>query len=170
MIFWILLALVIAGAVTTFVCTLWDGPFGAILMSLLALVGGGFIGFLLWAGSYALIQERDHAVVGESTQQLRALGNASGLEGRSYFLGGGYIEDKRVLNYITQSEDGAIRVERSDASDSTIYEGSETATVNIKVVDASNPWISPWPLDTKYIYEFRIPSGSVVESYALENK
>lgn len=170
MIFWIIATLVAAGTITVFIKALWDGPLVAFFVALFTLIVGGFLGLMLWIGSSFVLADRDHVVVHESTQQLKALGNANGIEGHSYFLGGGYVEDKRVLNYITQGSDGAIRVERSDADASTIFEGSDNATVEITVTDESNPWVSPWPINTRHSYEFHIPTGSVVESYELDNK
>jgi hypothetical protein len=74
------------------------------------------------------------------------------------------------LNFISQRGGGAILVEQADAKRSTIYEGSNDATVRVRHFDHINGWVVPWPLGGHDEYEFRIPEGSVVESYTLDNK
>ena len=112
----------------------------------------------------------NHDLIRDDTYQLKAIGNSNAIEGRLYFLGGGYVDDKRVLNYISQRADGGIHVEQAEADDATIYEGTEDATVRVRHYDYTNGWVLTWPLGSYDEYEFRIPTGSVVESYTLDNK
>ena len=174
MLFWIILGIVAAVAIVNTVRVARADYFSlgeGLLAGLASLFIGGLLGAIVWfLATLALNPPLERVVKSESTHQLKALGNDSGLKGRMYFLGGGYIEDKRVLNYITQDSSGAIRVERSDAKDSTIYEGSKQATVKVTHADYINGWIAPWPLGDKREYVFNIPTGSVVESYTLDNK
>lgn len=174
MLFWIIVGLVAAvtiGAVVWSVCEGWNDGLDHVVFGFIGLFVSGGVGFLLMVVTTAVIHPPlERVVVSEKTQQLRALGNASGLEGRSYFLGGGYVKDKRVLNFITNNEGGAIKVERADAEDSVIYEDSTVASVKVTHVDYVNGWIVPFPLGDDHEYESHIPAGSVVESYALDNK
>lgn len=171
MLFWILIGLIVA--ITAFVVVMeasdsYGSPF---IGGIVTLVISATVGFFVAVVVCAIARPPLEAVpVGEKTQQLRALGNANGLEGRSYFLGGGYVKDKRVLNFITNNEGGAIKVERADAEDSVIYEDSTAASVKVTHVDYVNGWIAPFPLGDSHKYEFHIPAGSVVESYTLDNK
>ena len=171
MLFWIILAIVAIVTICFVVSESGDNYGSPVLVGFLTLLIGSTVGVVAWGGlALAINPPIERVVVSESTYQLKALGNSTGLEGRSYFLGGGYVEDKRVLNFITSDEHSAIKVQRSDADESTIYEGAKQATVKITHADYINHWISPWPLDDKHEYEFRIPTGSVVESYTLDNK
>ena len=167
MLFWsIVAAVVIITALV--VANEWDYgyPIGS---GILALFVSSFVGLFIWVAG-CLFVPAERVPAGEQTYQLKALGNDSALTGRSYFLGGGYIKDKRVLNYITRGESGAIKVDRAYADDSTIYEGADKATLKVTHVDKVNGWISPWPIDSHDFYQFNIPTGSVVESYTLDNK
>jgi hypothetical protein len=40
----------------------------------------------------------------------------------------------------------------------------------VRHYDYINGWILPWPMGSADKYEFRIPEGSVVESYTLDNE
>ena len=169
MIFWILVALIVIITFCVFVGQ-WDDSYGSpFLAGFFTLFVGSVIGFLIFLACGSWIPYNTD-LVREDTYQLKAIGNNSAIEGRSYFLGGGYIKDKRVLNFISQRDGGAIHVERAYANDSTIFEGSENATVIVRHYDHVNGWVSPWPLGDTDLYEFRIPAGSVVESYSLDNK
>lgn len=169
MIFWILLSLAVLITLGSFIYG-WieDGPLWSVGTGLLAALISGIVGGLIFFAFRFIPWNVD--LVSDDTHHLKALGNNSALEGRSYFLGGGYIKDKRVLNFISQRDGGAIRVEQAEAEDATIFEGSPDATVQIKHYDYTNGWVSPWPLGDAYEYTFRIPADSVLESYTLDNK
>jgi hypothetical protein len=169
MIFWILVALVIAATVATYIHFSDDSIGFAFVGALLSAATAGFVGFLIFAACGTWIPWNNDKVA-DNTYKLKAIGNSNALEGRLFFLGGGYVNDKRVLNFISQRDGGAIRVEQAEAEESTIYEGSKDATVRIKHFEHNNGWVSPWPLGSHDEYEFRIPTGSVVESYTLDNK
>jgi hypothetical protein len=172
MIFWTLVALVAAATIFNVWRSINDDYnefFDHIMYGAASVFIGGIIGGILFLLCAWLIPW-NQAVVSDNTYKLKAIGNSSALEGRTFFLGGGYINDKRVLNFISQRDGGAIHVEQAEAEDSTIYEGSKDATVRIQHIDASNGWIATWPLGSGDEYEFRIPTGSVVEPYTLDNK
>jgi hypothetical protein len=168
MIFWILAILTVLIAIGVFI-TQWDDSYGMPFMgAFLTLIGGGAVTFFVVM--LCMFIPTNHDLVSDDTYQLKAIGTNSAIEGRSYFLGGGYIKDKRVLNYISQRDGGAIHVEQAEAEDSTIYEGSSDATVRARHYDHVNGWVAPWPLGSHNEYEFRIPNGSVADSYTLDNK
>ena len=169
MIFWILVALAIVITASVFISWKHEGVGVALLVTFLAAAGSALAGFLIFVACGTWIPWNNDTV-SDNTYKLKAIGNSTALEGRMYFLGGGYVNDKRVLNFISQREGGAIRVEQAEAEDATIYEGSADATVRVEHIDHNNGWVSPWPLGSHDDYEFRIPAGSVVESYTLDNK
>jgi hypothetical protein len=166
MIFWVLVALVI---VITAYCTWAAGYDMHVAGGILALLISSFVACAIWV-ICSVTMPKSADLVAERTYQLRALGNDSAIHGRSYFLGGGYIGEKRVLNYISQREGGAIKVERADAADSTIYEDAKTALVTVRHFDFNNGWVQTWPLGDGDTYEFHIPSGSVLNDYTVDNK
>ena len=168
MIFWILIAVAAVIVVAVFVNTLLDDYVGGFLVAMGAAFISAAVGFLVLLAFCAIPANND--LVADDTHKLKALGNANATTGRFYFLGGGYIDGKRVLNFITERQGGAIRVEQADATNSTIYEGSTDATVQVRHYDHNNGWVLPWPIGSHTEYEFHIPSGSVVESYTLDNK
>jgi len=168
-IFWILLAVTILATMWAFGAWIYEGFGMALVVSLLTAACVAFVGFLIFVACGSWIPWNNDTV-SDGTYKLKAIGNASAIEGRLYFLGGGYVNDKRVLNFISQRDGGAIRVEQAEAGDATIFEGSASATVQVKHIDHINGWVSPWPLGSHDEYEFRIPTGSVAESYTLDNK
>lgn len=168
MIFWILATLAVVIAICTTVNISYeDGPLLGLIMGFLALLGSAAGGFLIFLLACLIPTSTD--LISDDTYKLKALGNNSALEGRSYFLGGGYVKEKRVLNFITQRDGGAIRVEQAEAEDSTIFEGSQDTTVRVLHFDHNNGWVAPWPLGSHTEYTFRIPADSVLESYTLDN-
>lgn len=169
LIFWILVTIIVLIAAGVFISEAGDSYGIPFVGALIAIVVGAFLGGLIFMACGTWIPWNND-VVKDDTYKLKAIGNSNGIEGRSYFLGGGYIKDRRVLNFISQRDGGAIYVEQADAARATIFEGSKDATVQAKHIDHVNGWVSPWPLGSHDEYVFRIPTGSVVESYTLDNK
>lgn len=167
MIFWILLALAIIGVIITFVYNAYEGVGFAFLTAFLAAVVGGVAGLIIiavlsiWFGpSWQPKGSNDHELV--------ALQTDSSLQGRSYFLSGGYINDVRVLNYITE-DDGAYQLAEADASASLIYQDSTDATVTINEWDMENPWFAPWSFGHTHTYVFHVPAESILSDYTVTN-
>lgn len=100
------------------------------------------------------------------TRELRAISTATSTDGRFYFLGGGYIKDRRVLNYIVK-QDGYSSLDYEFASDARIYEDTEEPTVTQYYQYYGNEWITPWPLGHTYSVDFHIPEGSVLEDFSV---
>lgn len=164
MIFWILVAIVI-------LLTIWH------------VMEEGAIGFLMgvvhvcWASLVLILALIPVAFGGLhyqdrtdfEPQNLRAIGSDSDIEGRFYFLGGGYVNEERVLNYIAE-KDGYSYLGVAEASRSKIFEDeSQSPYVDTYKVDFSNGWFVPWVVFTHTYYEFHIPADSVVEDYTVLN-
>jgi hypothetical protein len=168
MAFWIVIGIITIITIGVFVSE-WGTSYGMPFMgAFVSAVVGSFVGAIILLLLCLIPVNVD--LVRDDTYKLKALGNANTTTGRFYFLGGGYINGERVLNYISQRDSGAILVEQSKAKDSTIFEGSAEATVRVRRYDYINGWILPWPMGSADKYEFRIPEGSVVESYTLDNQ
>lgn len=169
MIFWILTAaIVIAWAWMTIYTLYADWPYGLVVLFL-----GGLIAGLLWGliavggvglGLNALVGPNR---VDTSTVPLKALASDSSVEGRSYFLGGGYVEGKRVLSFVQTNEDGSFTPGQVDGSDSRVFEDSGSAPVlTIREHVADRWWISP-EMSLFKKYEFTVPAESVAEQYSV---
>jgi hypothetical protein len=104
----------------------------------------------------------------DNSYALRALANNTNLEGRQYFLGGGYIGEKQVFNYMTQSEHGAIRLQSMDAAQATIFEDTNTPHLRVIKTERFLPSVVPWDLGSTMHYDFHIPAGSVLETYNVD--
>ena len=147
-----------------FVGTTWhEGPG----LGFIALVTSGLVAFIFWAITAACLPPERVPRTGTETVALRAMGNGDGVEGRSYFLGSGYVEDKAVISYIENLDDGGSKLKRANASESVIYEGAEEPTLSIHSYAGKNWWITPFNTHTATKYEFRVPDGTVVETYTL---
>lgn len=162
MLFWIILALIVAVAAYL----IWD--YGDWTEGIGVVFVGGIVGTIVLF-LCAVFIPANVDLVHEKTSSLKALGTSSNDHGR-FFLGSGYIDGKRVLNYIQQGDDGGMRVAQVDAKDALIFEGSDKATITTKHFDFNNGWIIPWPIGSTDKYEFRIPDGSVTESFTIANE
>lgn len=177
MIFWILLGLLGLSVVVSYflnVFAFYNGWLGSLGWAVVSLIVGAFvagIAFLTIAGCLGHTGV-ERKFVGDRTETLKALDTGSGISGRSYFLGGGYIGTTRVLNYMTQDKDGFVRLASADASVSAVKEDAEPGTARVKtyMVQESQYNLWPWPGRTYPNYEFHVPAGSVVESYTVDNK
>lgn len=162
MLFWIIIILIVAAIAYS----IWAE--GDWLMGIpILLLGTIFGGIVLMLCATFIPTNMD--LVSKQTISLKALGTSSSQQGR-FFLGSGYIDGKRVLNFIQQGDDGSIRVGQANAKDSVIFEDADKGTVTTEHFDYNNGWILPWPIGSTDKYEFHIPAGSVTESYTIDNE
>jgi uncharacterized membrane protein len=178
-IFWILIGAIALTVIITFYNTAyWNGG-GWDVGDGLAMAGVGAIISALIAGLLFLVAMAisfgvtgwnylDTWSVTKETHSLTALKTASSVEGRSYFLGGGYIDGKRVLDYI-EAKDGAYYVKSSDADDSVIHEFSGKPYVKHEHSVGGFWWLAPFPLGDGDSHDFYVPEGSVLSDYAVDN-
>lgn len=170
MIFWILVTIVVLITAYIVWSELSDNNYGMPVMGAFVSlsIGGVAGGIIFLVCCFAIPQEVDK--VSTRTHELKSMGTSSAINGRAYFIGGGYINEKRVLNFITQRADKSIIVEQAEAEDSVIFEDTSKPTVTVDHYDYVNGWVSPWVIGSNDKYTFHIPAGSVVESYTLDNK
>lgn len=167
MIFWILLVIAIVAVIASFVYGLLEDGIGiAFLVAFMAALISALIGGLL-ALLLSIWVTPNYQFQGEKEHDLVALQTSSSIEGR-FFLGSGYINGKRTLNYITD-DSGAFRVESADADDSVIYQDSNEPTVTVHEWDLVNPWLAPWSFSHKHTYTFHVPEGSILSDYTVNN-
>lgn len=166
MIFWTLIVLAALAIIITFIDNTWyeDWTFG-ILGAIIAVVISAVVG----GGLFALAQLIPGDKRTEERFDLRAIGSSSTVQGRSYFLGSGYIEGRRTLNYIAQ-EDGYSRLGQGIASASRVYEDTDEPTVTEYTYWYSNPWVMPWEYERAHAWDFHVPSGSILENYEITNE
>lgn len=157
----VLLALVIIG------CTLEDGIVGLISSTFIGGVIAGLIFLITWAivaASGVQIEYKD-----QTTHKLQSLGNGSGVRG-TFFLGSGYTSDGQVVNYIEKLDDNGSQLKRVNASEATIYEVDEEPTLITRTYEGSPWWLAPFDTFSFQKYEFRVPNGTVSESFELSAK
>ena len=176
MIFWICIALVAIGVIGAFIkgydyhssyhySGQWTDGFAYAAIALLTVSAGSFLIFTVFALTLPSAgDERD-----AGTMQLRSIGTDSAISGRSYFLGGGYVDEKRTLNYIEEYPDGGMSVTNEWASESSIYEVEGEPHVKYTDHYYSNGWVIPWEYVEWRESTFSIPSGSVLENYSVTN-
>lgn len=113
-------------------------------------------------------------ITAENTYKLKAVDTSSSIEGQSYFLSGGYINQQRTLNFIYETEDDGekyAQVADALAINSRIYEDSTNPTVTIYTWTYSNKWIVPWGnWSHNNSYSFHVPAGSVIDNTEITNK
>lgn len=169
MIFWVLLVLAVLVVVGTFVwfAFLDDLRMGigfGLLTALLAAIGSAIVG----GGLLALSLLIPGGKVTHETFPLRALATSSTVQGR-FFLGSGYVNGERTLNYVAQ-DNGYARIDQGIGTASRIFEGSTKPTVTEYTYWYSNGWVLPWEFKTGYSWDFRVPSGSILEDYTITNQ
>jgi hypothetical protein len=143
---------------------------GYIFGGMISLFIGAFCSLIfafMVLGTANIFIPKESKIVDETTVSLRALDTGSEISGR-YFVGSAYISEKKVLEYISEANDGGMRVESVPADKSVIYERDEaTPKLVIKTYEESNSWLAPEALYSYKNYEFSIPKGSVKESYSV---
>lgn len=165
MIFWVLLVVAVITIAATYIYNAMDDDWAwaflpALLTAIISLVvGGGLLALAL------LIPGGKHT---DETYGLRAISSSSTVQG-SFFLGAGYVDGKRTLNYIAQ-EDGWSRIDRGIASASRIYEDAEKPTVIEYTHWYSNGWVIPWEFKTGYSWDFHVPAESILEDFTIANE
>lgn len=169
MVFWILLGLTVAIALFFFLAIASEGAWGAAIGMFFVVVAVGVIVLLVYSafasmGSYNTGQT-------EKTYKLAAIDTGGTTEGHSYFLGRGYIQDHRTLDYIKREDGGFSTVSQEWAEDSRIFEDETDNPVVIEYrFTFGNPWLLPWETGWSTSADFHIPPGSIVEDYSVTNK
>lgn len=155
---------------------LWsNGWFETIIGGILG-SAGAFIGIIL-CGAIVMALTMAFSAMGleprvtsQHDNDLRAVALSSEVQGQ-FFLGSGYIDGERVLNYIAEHEDGAASVEQVSARNAYIYE-DEANDPYVTTFDWSIGawWWAPFDWDFGNTYAFHIPEGSILEGYTIDNK
>ena len=171
MIFWILLVLAVIATIGTVIYFIDDmgtlvGAFPGVIVgvSMSMLIGGLIIGGL----NILIPHEYDTA---ETTTELRAIDTGSTIKGR-FYLGSGYINGERTINYIEQISDGDgtySTVRQASAGSSRIFEDADQPTVTDYKFTFYKPWLFPGAFSENHSYDFHVPEGSVLEDYTIDN-
>jgi hypothetical protein len=173
MIFWILL---IAPALLgiRYLITRWGEYYRYrdlwVLGGIGTLFGWGIVAALIFFFGFATWMFPAKHEFKTETFDLAALSISSEIEGRTYFLGGGYIGEDRTLNYIRQDTSGGYLVRSVKTDDAIVYQGSDKATVTMHFYEQINPWLAPWSWTNDVVYDFNVPDGSILSDYTISNK
>lgn len=163
MVFWILVAIAAVVVIAVFANVwCWDGlGFGFAMGAVAALISA--IVLILCTLGLVFIPSQ----VTSSTPHkydLKAMSTDSSISGRMYggiFVTSGYINEKQVFSYIRDSGDGGSVLRQAPASDSIIYEVSESPTLEYTEYTFGNPWLHPFSITENRNFVFRVPAGSV---------
>lgn len=175
MIFWIATAIVLAALIWGIWFAWWDSSFETVIGGILGSIGFVLLAAVVWmflmmiVFSVGSVTEDNPAMVASETRSdLVALGTESSVEGRFYFLGGGWIDGKRVFNY-TVDHGAYYTAEQVDASVSRVYDDEDDAPYVIaRSWRREMPWwLAPGSLNIGSSYDFHIPEGSVVREYEV---
>jgi hypothetical protein len=147
----------------------WDHLLSSFFMVLMVSLVGFFIAIIVTFFSFFNTQPS----LGDYTEtKLSALSNAQGIEGRSYFLGSGYINGAQQLSFIEDHGDYSIVNQVTVGPQALIYQNAKNdqpwMTKQEYVQDAWFLWPGwEWELynDT---YTFHIPEGSIVSDYVID--
>lgn len=150
-----------------------ESVLGWIIGSIGCFALGSVFGGLLGAGMFAganVFMDKETVLVSESKTDLRAMETGSSIEGR-FYLGSGYINSVKVLEYITEDSSGAIRVSNVPAGYSTLYErDGEKPAMRVLHYEEKNGWLAPFAVRSFENYVFTVPKGAVQSNYEVTAK
>ena len=111
---------------------------------------------------------------GVDSKKLASLGTDTGLSGRTYFLGGGYVNSNRTVNYVAYNDNGSVTPADIWADQTSIFEDvtADKARLDVYHFKADVPWwIGPTFDKPTYtdIYWFHVPKGSIKAEYSVES-
>lgn len=166
MIFWILLAVILAGAVWALIAHVRDSMpgLGVFLFFVVVVLGSIAAAMVLSICALGFPQAET------SRSELRAIAVSSSVEGR-FFLGSGYVDGKRVLNYIT-ARDGFSEVEQVRADHARIYEDADSRPYLATVDHVADVWwFAPFRVESGFPRsDFHVPAGSILENFTIDNQ
>lgn len=142
---------------------------GSFFGAIIGLFAGVFASVLLLAmimSATAFLSPKDKVLEGGTKVSIRALDASTGIEGE-FYLRSGYIEEKKVLDYISET-DGIIKLGRVPAEDTTLRESDESPVLITRTYHLVNGWVAPGAISTVEEYEFIIPEGSIQEGFAVQ--
>lgn len=138
-------------------------------MAIMTLIVGGAVSVVL----LLLLSLIPTAPIVESHRyELRAIAAGGESVSGQFFLGSGYIDGERVINYIKQitDEDGTYSVvDSATGYAARIFEDSNEPYMLDYDWFYSNGWVIPFNVKTGDSWDFHVPAGSVLENYAIDN-
>lgn len=149
-----------------------EGMMGAIAVTIFGTAGAIILMFGVLPGLAG--QGAEVRPISAEKHDLQALATDTAVQGESYrgvFLGRGWIDDKQVISYVYETDDGGYVLDRSNAEQSVIYEGEEDQPyVQItKYEIVPNGWFAPFVNGWSVLdeYQFYVPDGSVSDGYVV---
>lgn len=110
-----------------------------------------------------------------SLTALKATEKTEGSYSHAFFIGSGYVDGVRKLNYI-QNDHGVYTLKDVYASDARLIETSGTPHVTLDKDLYACAWLMPWGQIggvsnslNPMTYTFYIPKGSVLSDYTIKN-
>lgn len=136
------------------------------LMALIGLIAGMILSLILGATFAGFGAET--RVLSQETKALYALADGSEISG-SFFLGSGSIDDNMRYVYIVETEGKGYKMETVNINSAYIQYSDEEPTVTITSYMFDSRvlnFFGIYPASTEYI--FRVPEGSITNSYVID--
>lgn len=102
-----------------------------------------------------------------STEHIIALNDSTGVNGRSGFLGSGYVEDELYYYYMTDTKEG-FQAKKIKAEDTYVRYSDEQIVETYTATNFKNKllWLIALPIKSFHIVY--IPEGSIIENYRID--
>lgn len=102
-----------------------------------------------------------------STEHIIALNDSTGVNGRSGFLGSGYVEDELYYYYMTDTKEG-FQAKKIKAEDTYVRYSDEQIVETYTATNFKNKllWLIALPIKSFHIV--CIPEGSIIENYRID--
>lgn len=126
--------------------------------------------FSMLIGFGIALSSDNRETIETGTTSLSAIASGSETEG-AFFLGSGTVDEERVINYVSVTEDGGKTLESIPVEDAIIYEDAtvETARLETTIDRWQAWWWAPWHLDVNETTAFHVPAGTVSGDFDIQN-
>lgn len=146
-------------------CSFIGGFFFWLLMTFLVfLLSVAILGFCSCIAEYT-----PQKCTKTSTEHIIALNDSSGVNGRTGFLGSGYVEDELYYYYMADTEEG-FRANKIKAENTYVRYSDEPMVEKYTATNFKNKLLWLIALPTKSYHIVYIPEGSIIENYRIDLK
>lgn len=104
-----------------------------------------------------------------NTEHIIALNDSTGVNGRSGFLGSGYVEDELYYYYMTDTKEG-FQAKKIKAEDTYVRYSDKPIVETYTATNFKNKLLWFIALPIKSFHIVYIPEGSIIENYRIDLK
>lgn len=148
--------------------------FGYFSDYLSGLIGGAFVGAMVSLASAVVISVVIPATpIFESNAPIKALKDGNTVSG-SFFLGTGTVDGEIEYRFMSEEEDGGLRMNTVSADDAVIYDTTDAPRVETYTYEFKSRLVrllfGPGPLLQDAEYRIYVPEGTVKYEYVVDLK